>query len=638
MDKPVYHVVVQGIHRAEAFASDTNKEMYWERVVRFKKELGIPLYAFVIFDNHAHFLFRGTEKEVSGLMRRVAVSYSHWYRRYYNHEGTVFRGRPAMEMLSGDGEILKAARFIHQEPVRKGIVDTMDAYPWSSYWMYESNEGVIDKDEITERLRFWGSFQDYMTIREPACYLEEKAAYFGYPDEEVEKILNRRMFGLPVRTLEAMPVPMRNYMLAVFRFTDRISILQLARVSGIGRGIIQRITRQDLQLSLFYGEQVYECNEEGLPRDILSNYGLWNILRGGPQVFDSCDMEISGPNGRRSLSSAMVYVERTFPDGNIRRGMIGRMDLEYFSRAPESREAIRLVNEADLNQAMLLLKERQEQQVEKPGILMFVVDPGDRLIGPFAGCREEMEKVYDLTLPEGGQVRGFAIPLAKQEHVRREMNVLADPGYFSLRLHTNQAPFILLTGAGENELAAAAMYYEQLKVQLGPEAAKQHPARFVLVEIANLEAPENRICTMYPVIRHADCGLMQSMLEDVYPEVFKAGKKKAAAVLTAEDTEIPIGIPVYSRGRSRKRYPLAWLLPIISEYRLRYGGELFFVDSEEEARALGAEAGNLAFIWESVTKEQLLEQVLGNHQYPRGALQFGSGAKPRIPLEERRIR
>ena len=43
MNKPVYHIVVQGIHNANAFAGDTNKEAYWERIVRYKTQLGIQL-------------------------------------------------------------------------------------------------------------------------------------------------------------------------------------------------------------------------------------------------------------------------------------------------------------------------------------------------------------------------------------------------------------------------------------------------------------------------------------------------------------------------------------------------------------------------------------------------------------------
>ncbi len=638
MEKPVYHVVVQGNHNAQAFATDLNKEMYWERIVRFKEQMGLALYAFAIFENHAHILVRGSEAEVAGMMRRIAVSYSHWYRRYYNHEGSLFRGKPAMEKLESDGEILKVARFIHQEPVRQGIVTAMDAYPWSSYWMYESEESAIDKDEVTERLRFWGSFRDYMAIREPGQYLREKTAHFGYSDAEVEKLLRERLHGRPNRELEAMPIEMRNYVLAVLRFVDQISILQLARVSGIGRGIVQRITKDDMDLTLYRGTEVLRCGEEGLPEKVLEDRSSWYVLHGIHHVIRPCDMLIPTDARDRYLPSSLVYVERKLQNGQVRAGILGCLDLEQYSRSPESEKPIRSLNEADLNQVLSLLQQREKDAVEYPRIRVVVDDPKEQLIEPLTGEVEKMERLYSRTLPEGGEIRGYAIPQEANERIRMLLGVFGDAGYFSNRYNTNQPPFTLIAVEGENELAAAAMYYEQLKARIGDEKAHVHPARFTLVEINNLRAPSTEILTEYPVLKNIDPEKLREMMLEEYPEVMQTSRQRIRVHCITADAERPISIPPYRQRRRRHRYPLSWLLPILSESCHRYGSKLCFAEDPETAVRMGKEDGCVSFVWDPVNSDALIDQMVDGRIFPRGALRVGREADQRIPFEGRRIR
>ncbi len=53
-------------------------------------------------------------------------------------EGQLFRGRYKAELVDGDSHLLEVLRYIHRNPVRAGIVKTLNDYPWSSYHGYLS--------------------------------------------------------------------------------------------------------------------------------------------------------------------------------------------------------------------------------------------------------------------------------------------------------------------------------------------------------------------------------------------------------------------------------------------------------------------------------------------------------------------
>ena len=667
MNKPVYHIVVQGVHNAGAFAGDTNKEAYWERVIRYKLQLGIHVYAFAIFDNHAHFLMRGTEQELSGLMRRVGVSYSHWYRRQYNHEGSIFRGRPNMERLENDGQILKAARYIHQEPVRTGLVSSMESYPWSSYWMYQSEDSVIDRDEITERLRFWGRFEDYMTIPEPAMFLEEKQAHFGFTDMEVEAMIDRRLHQHPRVELELMPHPIRNYLLAVLRFVDQISILQLARVSGVGRGIVQRITREDLKLTLFQGPRILHLSGEDLPLEVIEHIHDWYVLSGPQKLIQPSDIQVPMDHlwktwcrpahaflsdeqiitlrGYQEQSllrfhpQTLMYVERRLEDGSIRKGLVGCLDLEQVSLSQEIHAPVRFLNEPDMLVAAHTMAIRENHAPEATGIVLAVDDPFYGLIEPLETEKGDMHQVYEIPIPgQKGQISGYVLPKRLQDKVLERLDVMADPGFFANRLKTNAPPYVFFTVQGTEELAGAVLAYEQAKARDGVEVARSSPIRYHMVEIINVHEESVRLSPAFPVCE-MDLKALSAILNDLYPGTHPGKPRlhelEIRFVIGAESGSF--SIPYKRRRGVAAPYPLSILLPALNTYTALYDTEVSYHYGLEEALATAKEQGKAVFYWNAPTKEETLQRLMAGIRLPVDALALGDQKDRRCRIECRML-
>jgi putative transposase len=101
------------------------------------KQNNIPLYAYCMMPDHAHFLLSVSEtkgiiefvREIKGLSTRLAWQHGYkgaiWQRSFYDH------------FLRRDEDCMVVARYIIGNPVRSGIVERGEDYPFSGSLVYE---------------------------------------------------------------------------------------------------------------------------------------------------------------------------------------------------------------------------------------------------------------------------------------------------------------------------------------------------------------------------------------------------------------------------------------------------------------------------------------------------------------------
>ena len=72
--------------------------------------------------NHVHLLIHEKEEPVAKTMQRIATRYAWWYNQKYERSGHVFQGRYGSECVEDDEYLLTVIRYIHNNPVKAGIV------------------------------------------------------------------------------------------------------------------------------------------------------------------------------------------------------------------------------------------------------------------------------------------------------------------------------------------------------------------------------------------------------------------------------------------------------------------------------------------------------------------------------------
>jgi len=146
----IYHVLFTGINRQTIFKDEADHEKFLLTLNALKDKGGFQLYAYCLMGNHLHLLLK-TEKETLGqIFKRFGARYVYWYNLKYDRTGSLFLGRYKSETVESDDALKRTLRFIHQNPLKAGIVSRLEDYVWSSYCEYIGlhNTDYVDKKSI----------------------------------------------------------------------------------------------------------------------------------------------------------------------------------------------------------------------------------------------------------------------------------------------------------------------------------------------------------------------------------------------------------------------------------------------------------------------------------------------------------
>jgi len=161
----LHHIIVRGNNKSAIFSDDQDRTRFLQRLGENITEAKCSVYAWVLMTNHVHILFKSGQKGISTVMRKLLT----WYAVYYNHRhkrtGHLFENRYKSILSEEDQYLLALIRYIHLNPVRAGMVKTMeelDRYPWSGHsavlgksqspWM-ETDYVLLQFNETKRRAR-----------------------------------------------------------------------------------------------------------------------------------------------------------------------------------------------------------------------------------------------------------------------------------------------------------------------------------------------------------------------------------------------------------------------------------------------------------------------------------------------------
>lgn len=140
-----FHVMVQGINKEYIFNTEVYMKKYERLMKTYLKNFNIKLVAYCIMNNHAHILIYTEDlNEMSKYMKSINTSFAMYYNKQKKRVGIVFRNRYESEPIYNRSHLINCISYIHNNPVKAGIIRFPRQYKYSSYTDYIT--GLIDDD------------------------------------------------------------------------------------------------------------------------------------------------------------------------------------------------------------------------------------------------------------------------------------------------------------------------------------------------------------------------------------------------------------------------------------------------------------------------------------------------------------
>ncbi|MRW91912.1 addiction module toxin RelE [Duganella sp. FT80W] len=129
----VYHVTSRGQRRQAIYLDDTDRFVWLDILARICARFAFSVHGFCLMGNHYHVLIETSEPNLSDGMRQLNAQYSQYFNRRHEVVGHLFQGRYTAVLVQKDNHLRELARYVVLNPVRAGMVATVDGWPWSSY-------------------------------------------------------------------------------------------------------------------------------------------------------------------------------------------------------------------------------------------------------------------------------------------------------------------------------------------------------------------------------------------------------------------------------------------------------------------------------------------------------------------------
>lgn len=216
-----------------------DKMRFLDNIEQAQEVANFSLHGFCLMSNHVHFLLEEGSEEIGKSIKRVAVRYVGWHNNKYDRTGHLFQNRFKSEPVETEDSLYRVLRYIHQNPVKAGMVNAASEYPWSSYINYIGAYGgrpsFVNTGKVMALFKTAAEFETYMSAKnddESLEYSPEKKL----SDIAFKKVIDKK-FG--VSCMAGLTRGERDKMIRQISAELDIGIRQLSRVLDVGKSVVE---------------------------------------------------------------------------------------------------------------------------------------------------------------------------------------------------------------------------------------------------------------------------------------------------------------------------------------------------------------------------------------------------------------
>lgn len=134
-----YHVMNRGRRAENIFLKEKDYERFLSLLQETSEMFDLRISAYCLMPNHYHLLVQTPSANLSRAMRHINGVYTQRFNRSKEIDGQLFRGRFKSILVEEDSHLLELLRYIHRNPVRAKICQSVSDFNWSSHYGYISS-------------------------------------------------------------------------------------------------------------------------------------------------------------------------------------------------------------------------------------------------------------------------------------------------------------------------------------------------------------------------------------------------------------------------------------------------------------------------------------------------------------------
>jgi REP element-mobilizing transposase RayT len=291
----LFHVISRFHDRRFYLDIDGAREKYLEALGNALETHDSRVVAYCLMSSHVHLVLQLGNDPLGTLTKKVHSPFANWINSRRKGLGAIFADRPKSVLVHSETHGMALVRYVHNNPVRAGVVAGPSESPWSSHQAYLglmpcppwlATEAVLGPNvKEHEQLR-----------HELACYVDEGRTEGRRPEfsGEVSKSLAKRVRKLMGGDVELSYPILGPDEFVVSALREQVRRHRDRRRIGAEGGEFNRLTRivfEDLDLDPELASKRVRARKVARGR-ALAAY-LWVERLGGPQGIVASEFGVS---------------------------------------------------------------------------------------------------------------------------------------------------------------------------------------------------------------------------------------------------------------------------------------------------------------------------------------------------------
>ncbi len=312
-------------------------------------------------------------------------------------------------------------------------------------------------------------------------------------------------------------------------------------------------------------------------------------------------------------SNTLVYVERTQSDGRVRRGIVGKIDLEAYDYRAGTTAEIRATEQTVLSRIPPRVEIRKNAPLELPHVMLLFDDAANTVLSPVCENKESYKKLYDFELMcGGGHIKGYRLSDEASARVLASLD--------ALKAQNNG--FLFCVGDGNHSLATAKECYN---------LNKNEKSRYALVEIVNIHDSALDFEPIYRVVFNVAPEELIADFVDKVGDYSGADAHRYTCVWGDNSCEISV--------KPTSKLAVGTLQTFLDDYIKTHDGlEIDYIHGEDSLKKLASRENAVGFLFEGMQKSELFEAVNSDGSLPRKTFSIGHADDKRFYVEARKIK